>query len=356
MNRLVLIGNGFDLAHGLKTKYEDFFYWYWWNKTNEFVHNTSNISEDVLCKLTCRSSTSWLVSLDYDMDLKYGNGKKIYKHLISDNRNYNIEFSPFFDKIRKSIEDKGWVDIENEYYFFLRKRVSSLNKYYEVDIKKLNNQLDFLRDLLIFYLKKVEENQISIKDGIENKIYRPFKRKEVSVTYKGSDCEDEPPQKIMLLNFNYTHTPELYIKNHKEAEVIYIHGKLDEKESIIFGYGDEMDVNFENLKELNENECLRHVKTIHYLESDSYRKMLEFIESNYFQVCIMGHSCGISDRTLLNTLFKHRNCVSIKPYYYINGSGFNNFLDMVQNIYRNFTDMEMMRDKVVVKPYCEQLT
>lgn len=24
MNRLVLIGNGFDLAHGLKTRYEDF--------------------------------------------------------------------------------------------------------------------------------------------------------------------------------------------------------------------------------------------------------------------------------------------------------------------------------------------
>ena len=28
MNRLVLIGNGFDLAHGLKTSYEDFIYWY----------------------------------------------------------------------------------------------------------------------------------------------------------------------------------------------------------------------------------------------------------------------------------------------------------------------------------------
>ena len=28
MNRLVLIGNGFDLAHGLKTRYEDFINWY----------------------------------------------------------------------------------------------------------------------------------------------------------------------------------------------------------------------------------------------------------------------------------------------------------------------------------------
>lgn len=28
MNRLVIIGNGFDLAHGLKTSYADFLEWY----------------------------------------------------------------------------------------------------------------------------------------------------------------------------------------------------------------------------------------------------------------------------------------------------------------------------------------
>ena len=29
MNRIILVGNGFDLAHGLKTKYEHFINWYW---------------------------------------------------------------------------------------------------------------------------------------------------------------------------------------------------------------------------------------------------------------------------------------------------------------------------------------
>ena len=29
MNRIILIGNGFDLAHGLKTRYEDFIDWFW---------------------------------------------------------------------------------------------------------------------------------------------------------------------------------------------------------------------------------------------------------------------------------------------------------------------------------------
>lgn len=28
MNRLILLGNGFDLAHGMKTSYNDFILWY----------------------------------------------------------------------------------------------------------------------------------------------------------------------------------------------------------------------------------------------------------------------------------------------------------------------------------------
>lgn len=48
MNRLVLIGNGFDLAHGLKTKYEDFINWYWERRVDGFVGNITNISKDPL--------------------------------------------------------------------------------------------------------------------------------------------------------------------------------------------------------------------------------------------------------------------------------------------------------------------
>ena len=84
--------------------------------------------------------------------------------------------------------------------------------------------------------------------------------------------------------------------------------------------------------------------------------MLQFIESAPFQVCIMGHSCGNSDRTLLNTIFEHRNCVSIKPYFYINEKKKDNYLELAQNIYRNFTDLKLMRDRVVNKTYCEPLT
>ena len=49
MNRIVLIGNGFDLAHGLKTRYEDFINWYCDLRVYGFVGNLSDISSDILC-------------------------------------------------------------------------------------------------------------------------------------------------------------------------------------------------------------------------------------------------------------------------------------------------------------------
>ena len=108
-------------------------------------------------------------------------------------------------------------------------------------------------------------------------------------------------------------------------------------------------------KDMYLSQKIRNVKSIKYLESDSYRNVLAFIESAPYQVCIMGPSCGNSDRTLLNTLFEHKNCISIKPYYYKKEDGTDNYLELVQNISRNFTDMKLMRDRVVNKTYCETL-
>ena len=117
-----------------------------------------------------------------------------------------------------------------------------------------------------------------------------------------------------------------------------------------------MDEKYKEIVKKNDNQYLGNIKSIKYLEAENYRKVLDFIEYAPYQILIMGHSCGNSDRTLLNTLFEHRNCVSIKPYYYIKEDGTDNYLELVQNISRNFTDMKLMRDRVVNKTYCKPLT
>ena len=112
---------------------------------------------------------------------------------------------------------------------------------------------------------------------------------------------------------------------------------------------------YQGILEKNDNELLKNVKSVKYLETRNYHKMLDFLMAAPFQVLIMGHSCGNSDRTLLNTLFEHKNCISIKPYYHQKADGSDNYLDIIQNISRNFTDMKRMRDRVVNKTLCEPL-
>lgn len=129
-------------------------------------------------------------------------------------------------------------------------------------------------------------------------------------------------------------------------------GSLEKPQDIIFGYGDEMDKDFKELENLNENEFLKNCKSVKYLETDSYKKLLQFIEGGLFQVYIMGHSCGNSDRTLLNTIFEHPNCVSIKPFCYIDEKGNDNYSELTLNIYRNFNNKKLFRDRVVSKDKC----
>jgi hypothetical protein len=98
---------------------------------------------------------------------------------------------------------------------------------------------------------------------------------------------------------------------------IHIHGELNNPENpIIFGFGDDVDKKYQEFEDLNDNRYLENFKSIAYLQTDNYKKLLEFIDSEEYQVFIFGHSCGISDRTMLNTIFEHDNCKSIKPFYH----------------------------------------
>ena len=74
----------------------------------------------------------------------------------------------------------------------------------------------------------------------------------------------------------------------------------------------------------------------------------------------MGHSCGLSDRTLLNTIFEHKYCRSIKVYYYQwkdeeTNEIKDNYTEIIQNISRHFNKKKLMREKIVNKTLCQPL-
>lgn len=420
MNRIILIGNGFDLAHGLPTSYSDFikFYWYSWadfQMENEVPPEYSDglVSIKRGSKGLCNSLRKPRIDTLDD-----------FVHLLKKDPESNLSFTcALFQMINKLHEESGWVDIENEYYSVLKTTLpfwEGPDKPYS-NPGDLNTDLNRIKENLVAFLQGVQDKLIRneiIKPSIDKIIYEPFCPEDISVqgqetfirflkdrwedaqsgnesarkqvahnygidyfyfrseieTYKKdyTDLTDHIdrimrneadiaryfrlPDQILLLNFNYTKTADLYIPQSSEFTVNHIHGELNNKKNpIIFGYGDEMDEHYKKIANLNDNGFLTNIKSIRYLETDNYRKLLRFIDSAPYQIYIMGHSCGNSDRTLLNTLFEHRNCLSIKPYYHKKADGTDNYIDIIQNISRDFNDMTLMRDRVVNKGYCRPL-
>lgn len=425
INRIILVGNGFDLAHGLATRYADFINWYWEKYLNHLRMCHNRTYSDHLCTFILNDNHNTWSALLWGIlnPIKLPAGQEFYEHIKSDEKNFTIHYSAFMKRICQSIELKGWVDIENEYY-------TALNEEYFETPEKINEEFEIVKSNLIEYLSYIQEKDITtsiIEHKLQEKILSPIMISEVAISARRQlidfiqarltldeqhlinesalsihdvlnpdeddsrtsefirECINQMeengtvstsiienaidndivpdsmlyPNRLMLLNFNYTNTADLYIPqcpNYKDKFIInHIHGTLKDHASIIFGYGDELDDRYTELVKLNNNDFLHNIKSIKYLETDNYRKMLAFIDSAPYQVYIMGHSCGNSDRTLLNTLFEHKNCLSIKPFYYVKEDGSDNYLEMVQNISRNFTDMKLMRDRVVNKNYCEKL-
>ena len=416
MNRIIIVGNGFDLAHGLKTKYEDFINWYW-DKWGQRLRSCSDKQiSDGLCSFILKDEVGlagWYLVWNYHYSIspfkKYTN-RQLVETAISDSTvcDYKMH-SAFLERICKSIETKGWVDIEADYYAML---VECKGK--KDELERLNKDFAIIQRLLVEYLNEIQKEQIDEKifcDNIKRAMLSPLSKDEIAVSsnvkwtyfvydrakdessigafshlfhdYEIFDLDTDKikdllkknqtailldsefcdqrakefllPERIMLLNFNYTNTADIYMPNNPRFIVNHIHGELSNTESVIFGYGDESDDEYKAIVKHNDNEYLKNIKTNRYLETAKYRELLSFINSGPYQVCIMGHSCGLSDKTMLNTLFEHDNCVSIKPYYYENEQGNDNYLDMVQNISRNFTNPQLMRDRVVNKTFCEPM-
>ena len=131
---------------------------------------------------------------------------------------------------------------------------------------------------------------------------------------------------------------------------IHVHGKLEDiNNPIIFGYGDEMDPYYEKIELLKENEFLNNFKSFGYFKTSNYQDFIRFIDSDAFTVKILGHSCGLSDRILLNTVFEHKNCKSIKIFYYQKDQAENDYFEKTQEISRHFkaSGKGDMRRKIV---------
>lgn len=425
MNRIIIIGNGFDLAHNLKTGYKDFINDYW-DTVEEGIYDkywrlldqqygggkhSLNDYEDQFIK----------IGKEYDKTgvnkvcSSYKEDSPLWKlHTLIDEHNNDpssnvtvtLTFTNhFFEHISHQCSLVNWVDIENEYYKALKELLQEENYQKQNEsIHTLNKEFDDVKGLLEKYLTRITENtELKQHQSIHN-VFSSFIEFDEVATCKQtafinsifsntdiyhdftidysedpaySECLTKDEQRryfinknfkydnfkknhlapyTLLLNFNYTQTAEKLYAENCFNEIINIHGELNnENNPIIFGYGDELDNDYERIERLQNNDFLENIKSIRYHKTKNYRSLLEFIALGPYQVFIMGHSCGNSDRTLLNTLFEHDNCLSIKVFYRQYKDGTDNYIDLIKNISRNFNNKPNMRDIVVNRENCSPL-
>lgn len=417
MNKLVIVGNGFDLAHGLPTSYSDFIDDFWKCLKDNYekeeiklvvdinpsyyrflVYNPINNFEDFISNLE-----------EYCKEYNYKFDK--IKHLYftdSSQSTYIFKFTnSFFKKVNNKKAIENWVDIENLYYSELKKIVKAEKlQTHESDedwlrvkrnkIESLNNELEQIKKLLIKYLDR-ELNQkhnffgppkidflhrvflfeyLELKNGKSNYLLEFSKVDHEDLIKFDEEINDnfgslvpKISRTTVFLNFNYTMSIDGYLaflnnssRFYGNFEHLQIHGRLGEKNNPInFGFGDEMDEDYKAIENIDDNEYLRNFKSFKYLDNSNYKNLLDFIDSGKFQVYIMGHSCGLPDRTLLNTIFEHKYCRSIKVFYHKydwpkSDGSLDNFTNIVQNISRHFNDKKLMREKIVNKSLCQVLS
>ncbi len=373
MNRIVLLGNGFDLAHGMKTGYIDFIKWY---IIQRIKAASKGEYEDTLLKIANTyqyRGTRPITDEDIErhVNLCYDNGFNLQQYgpaaLDFDGRTYKYPYSftpqsPFIKILLKQCSIARWVDVEAIYYEslieILKATIDSAKK--EERLRKLNESMRSVKRQLEIYLLGLSEpviiqeyNKI-LFDYITKADLESTKKGEDDIIFindRGEFSDRERPKETLILNFNYTDTIEMYVTDNGRLEpdirLNYIHGKLDAKDNpIIFGFGDEIDKRYSEIEDEAAYGYFEHIKSFWYLRTSNYRDLVRFVDGEKYQIVILGHSCGLSDRTMLHMLLEHDNCKSIKLYYHGTATD-NNYTEVTYEVARHFHNKSTMRKRII---------
>jgi hypothetical protein len=323
VRKLLLIGNGFDLAHELPTKYTDLLDWWVRRKITDLDNIQSNDSFD-----------------DRFIEITKAFKNDAHLHVFPSDR--SIENYPsLFPKSKFQWKNKllyhvfeslgtnlNWVDVEETFYKKLLEIFQDDSLYTLEYVKNLNKELNELRDLLIEYLKS------DIITSKQKNMPRKF------------NFDDYGPDDLVV-NFNYTSTFDYYYSFSSDAKkkpiVIPIHGSLkDSRYPIIFGYGDDSDQHYDEIQKRNQNEWLRSFKSFKYAQAPYYRELLSWLRTNHYYVEVIGLSLGLSDRVMFSTIFDNDHCLNIK----IRDRSQEEFTDKVFNLSRHFSKPSTFRSKI----------
>lgn len=296
INNFLVIGNGFDLYHGLKTKYYNFVQY-----AKELAEGTQmGLSEDTQIAKTnfflkyfykvCEVNDNWIdcereienviLTLQKLLNIQRNAGKTKFKsnELGLTSAQKLVVDSGCLDRFFR--KEPQYVDIKVE---FISDNVFKEDYFFEI----IKNELESLILLLSRYLANEELNLDITKQYNQIKLINP-------------NC---------IINFNYTN---IYEKIYgKTDDIIYVHGNLEKQNSMVLGVPDNDKISldfiyFKKYFQRIQKRC-RRLKTLKFIK---HMGIASVLPTTYF----LGLSMGRTDEDLIKFIIEKSSRVII--FYY----------------------------------------
>ena len=344
---ILIVGNGFDIAHELKTSYKDFldfidevgnahFHQLEHNPTYKKDVSQYNVALFTALKKFAQSSLTEYQNINveqYDgekdetikelirrIELKDDEAARWNSALKLAEENLWVKY--FQKKLTdKKMKGENWIDFESEIADIVRllelkpmRRVQTISTYegfssINVFLQELDAGNSVTTETKGEFIKNLEKDLISLMDMME--LY--FLLVDELISKKPLNII----QKIhpnYLLSFNYTHTLfNTYNVNIQADHIDFIHGEV-RKRNLVLGTE-------ETLNEEHSNEdvsCIFFKKCfqrVHNRTGLNYQNWFSR-NRNRKRVCIFGHSLDVTDRDVLNYVIMDERCKLVEIYYH----------------------------------------
>jgi len=378
---ILIIGNGFDLAHDLPTSYSDVLNFLqainitskWSDEKSKFIN--THLSNKNFNNYVYNYIISAFDSRKKTGNSKYKNSNPVIQELY-DNLDNNIWYTYLWD-IYSMGKMKGinWIDFEGEISHIIE-RIDREEENIYLPFRKLTSEKDekiniFFSRLPIaqFYGKKnnSDEYNFTFRNFLDIS-YSDLRRLVRCIEIYLTECvETIPITKIApditeltihkVLNFNYTHTFASIYPSGKTIPIHYLHGEtrnsLSMKNNMVLGI-DEYYNGTDKDHYTNYNIYKKFTQRIINETGFLYRNWIKIIEDNYQRfitkvkdcqsnIFIFGHSLDVTDKDVLKDLI-YRPSVQTTVFYHdkqqqaqqianlVKMLGQDNFIEMINQV------------------------
>lgn len=381
MKSILIIGNGFDLYHGLPTKYTDFlFFAKNWMKFKEEYDRQDSVEDDetrmaIEVRLGSRNELTLESLSDFAKNAHLFSKEKI--NFINDHIQNNAWLT-YFDKI--TLPNQNWIDFESEIY----KALLQVESYYCDILPSTHSRTpmsympDSMRTVIYTFSPKAEQSKYGYKNlagsVLRNNNSDPEKLKTNKLALLQSmkdeldalnrclcyyllefvsaikiDVISEQIKslgEVYLLNFNYTYTYAAVYGKEALLEHHPVHGEANE-ENLVLGIPDD---SFQDT--LDYIYFQKFFQRIQKKTGNYYKKWISKEEhysspTDCTQVIIMGHSLNRVDKGILEHFFMEKNVKSIKIFYHDQNSYENQVISLVDMFGKDFVIDQTGRERII---------